>query len=163
MYQSIEKNITDLIGNTLKTLGFDLVSVHLHGTVVKTLEVLIDRLDFNKVTIEDCALVSRNISTLLDVEDVIEGKYYLNVSSAGVERPLVKLSDYSRFTGHNVRIHLKFALNNNKKFVGTIKHVNENKIYLQSGSDEIVIEYETIKKAHLSLTDEMFKKLLNKK
>jgi ribosome maturation factor RimP len=114
--QTIEQKIIDITQDAVKDRGFDLVKVMLKGSAHKVLEVLIDRLDTEKVSITDCRNVSRTISALLDVEDVISDKYFLEVSSAGMERPLVKLEDYSRFNGREATIKLKKLLNGRSKY-----------------------------------------------
>ena len=92
----MEQRVTNLIESTVTTLGFDIVKVIIHGTSTKVVEILIERIDGEKVQVNDCQIVSRNISAVLDVEDIIPGKYFLEVSSAGVERPLVKITDFEK-------------------------------------------------------------------
>ncbi|MCC8417876.1 MAG: ribosome maturation factor RimP [Rickettsia endosymbiont of Bryobia graminum] len=161
--QTIEQQIINIVQDTLVTLGFDLVKVTLKGTHNKVLEVLIDRLDGNKVSITDCRNASRNISALLDVEDVIKDKYFLEVSSAGIERPLVKFADYIKFVGKEANIKLNTLLDGKTRYQGKIVKANDNKVYLSVNNQEIVIAFDMIKKASLVLTDEMFRNLMNKK
>lgn len=161
--QTIEQQIIDIVQDTLETLGFDLVKVTLKGTHRKVLEVLIDRLDGSKVSIADCRNASRNISALLDVEDIIKDKYFLEVSSAGVERPLVKFADYIRFIGKEANIKLNTLLDGKTRYQGKIIKAEDNKVYLSVNNQEIIIAFDMIKKASLVLTDEMFRNLMNKK
>jgi ribosome maturation factor RimP len=157
------QKITEIVQESLKDLGFDLVKVTLKGSSHKVLEILIDRLDGENVNITDCRKVSRNISALLDVEDIISDKYFLEVSSAGVERPLVKIADYHRFIGREANIKLKESLNGCSRYQGQIVKAEDNKINLTSKGEEMVIPFDLIKKASLVLTDEMFRNLMNKK
>ena len=161
--QTIEQKITSVIQDTITDLGFDLVVVRLRGSNHKILEVLIDRLDGEKITIADCRNVSRNISALLDVEDIISDKYFLEVSSSGIERPLLKFEDYNRFCGREVNIKLKESLNGQTNYRGKIIKTENNKIYLHVKGKDIIILFDLIKNASLILTDEMFRDLLNKK
>lgn len=142
--QTIEQQIINIVQDTLVTLGFDLVKVTLKGTHNKVLEVLIDRLDGNKVSIADCRNASRNISALLDVEDVIKDKYFLEVSSAGVERPLVKFTDYIKFVGKEANIKLNTLLDGKTRYQGKIVKANDNKVYLSVNNQEIVIAFDMI-------------------
>lgn len=161
--QTIEQQIIDAVQDNLKDLGFDLVKVTLKGSTHKVLEILIDRLDGEKVNIIDCRNSSRIISALLDVEDIISDKYFLEVSSAGIERPLIKFEDYTRFLGREASIKLKELLNGQTRYQGKIVKAEDNKIHLNNHGEDIVFSFDMIKKASLVLTDEMFRNLMNKK
>lgn len=160
----IEQKISELIENTLNKLGFDLVKVTLQGSgSYKALEVLIDRLDGQKISVGDCKLASNNISAILDVEDVISGKYYLEVGSAGIERPLVKIADYERFLGHEIKIRLKEKLNGSGHYRGKISKVDNEIIHLDcEDGQQLAVNLNLVKSARLVFTDEMFKQILNK-
>lgn len=162
MTETIEEKITAIIKATLDNLGFEIVRVRLQGANFKVLEILIDRLDEQKITLADCRLASLNISALLDVEDIIKDKYYLEVASAGIERPLVKIEDYIKFLGREVKVRLKKQLEGAGHYQGKIAKVEDNKVYLDIKGQILIINLELIKSSNLILTDEMFKKLLNK-
>ncbi len=159
----IEDKIKELIEDTLNDIGLELVKVSFHGGERKNLEVLIDKLDGKKVNIEDCRNASKNISAILDVEDVIQDKYFLEVSSAGIERPLVKFQDFERFIGRDVKIRLKEPRNNNTNFKGKLLDASNDNIFIKSKNITLEFAYNDIKSANLILTDEMFKQLLTKK
>ena len=159
----MEQRVTNLIESTVTTLGFDIVKVIIHGTSTKVVEILIERIDGEKVQVNDCQIVSRNISAVLDVEDIIPGKYFLEVSSAGVERPLVKITDFDKFAGREIKIRLKAAFNGNLTYKGQLLGVEGEKVKLKSKNIEMFFDYSNIKNAKLVLTDDMFRALLNKK
>ena len=159
----MEQRVTSLIESTVNTLGFDVVKVIIHGTSTKIVEILIERSDGEKVQVNDCQVVSKNISAMLDVEDIISGKYFLEVSSAGVERPLVKITDFYKFAGREVKIRLKAAFNGNLTYKGQLLGVEGEKVKLKSKNIEMFFDYSNIKNAKLVLTDVMFRALLNKK
>jgi ribosome maturation factor RimP len=159
----MEQRVTSLIESTVNTLGFDVVKVIIHGTSTKIVEILIERIDGEKVQVNDCQVVSKNISAMLDVEDIIPGKYFLEVSSAGVERPLVKITDFDKFAGREVKIRLKAAFNGNLTYKGQLLGVEGEKVKLKSKNIEMFFDYSNIKNAKLVLTDDMFRALLNKK
>ena len=159
----MEQRVTSLIESTINALGFDVVKVIVHGTSTKIVEILIERSDGEKVQVNDCQVVSKNISAMLDVEDIIPGKYFLEVSSAGVERPLVKITDFEKFAGKEVKIRLKAAFNGNLTYKGQLLGVEGEKIKLKSKNIEMFFDYSNIKNAKLVLTDDMFRALLNKK
>ncbi len=159
----MENKITKIIEETINSLGFELVKVMVRGSATKIVEILIECPGDQKVQVGDCQKVSRNISALLDVEDVIPGNYFLEVSSAGVERPLTKIADYTKFSGSEVKIRLKSAYNGNLSFRGKLMGIEDEKVKLQSKNIDLLFDYDNIKNAKLVLTDEMFKNLLNKK
>ncbi len=158
----IEEKITKILVEPLESLGFDIVKVTLSGSSRKILEILIDRLDANPVTVGDCALASRNISAILDVEDLLYDKYFLEVGSAGVERPLNKLADYERFVGRTAKIALHEQWNDIQSCKAIIKAVNGSNILVEFKGQDLSIPFELIKNARLVFTDKLFKELLNK-
>ena len=163
MSQALELKVSELIESAINALGFELVKVGFTGVNSKVLEILIDKLDYTKVTISDCKQVSRNISTLLEVEEIINDEYSLEVSSCGIERPLVKFKDYVRFINSEIKIKLKEPLNGRLKYQGVImKAENDNIEFMPNGEELVQIPFDIIKNAKLVLTDKMFRELLNK-
>lgn len=158
----MERKIAELVEDTVNDLGFGIVKIAINGSANKIVEIFIERLDGEKIEVGDCQLVSRNISAILDVEDIISGKYFLEVSSAGLERPLVKLQDFEKYADSEVKIRLKEPHNGNLSFRGKLLGVIDSKIRLKSKNVEIGFDFENIRRANLVLTDEMFRKLLNK-
>ncbi|NRB11031.1 MAG: ribosome maturation factor RimP [Rickettsiaceae bacterium] len=163
----MEDKITNLIEDTIASLGYELVKVSCHGGKHKVVEILVDRLDNKKITLSDCRLLSNNISALLDVENLIKEKYYLEVSSAGVERPLIHFEDYQKFVGNHIKVKLKEKIADKLKYIGKIIKAENNEILLSVENkkldEEVIINFDNIKNANLHLTDELFKQLLNKK
>jgi ribosome maturation factor RimP len=156
----MEEKITALIESTINDLGLDLVKLTFQGGGRKILEIHIDRKDGNKVQVKDCREVSKNISAILDVEDIIKDKYFLEVSSAGVERPLVKLEDFERFIDREIKLKLKEPHNGKFSFKGKITEVKNRDIVIKSKNVHLVFSYDNIKGANLVLTDEIFRQLL---
>ena len=159
----MEGKISELVENTINALGFELVKVTIHGAKTKIVEILIERQDGEKIGVGDCQLVSRNISAVLDVEDIISSKYFLEVSSTSLERPLVKLEDFVRFSGREIKIRLKTAFNGNLTYKGILLGLEDRKVSLKSKNVELLFDYDNIKRANLVFTEEMFRALLNKK
>jgi ribosome maturation factor RimP len=130
----------------------------------KTLKIIIDGQNGVRLNIEDCQKVSKAIAPILDVEDIISGKYLLEVSSAGVERPLVKRQDYLRFINYVILIKLKELLGGKKKYKGVLTEVNDQDVVIQTNHDEqqllVTIPFANIKAANLVMTDEIFRAIL---
>jgi ribosome maturation factor RimP len=160
----VEEKIINLIESTIAALGFDIVKLSIQGGKRKVLQIMIDHKSHEKVTIGDCRLVSRNVAALLDVEDLIADKYFLEVSSSGLERPLVKITDFQKFIDHEIKIVLKEQIDGKTKYKGKVTVVDGNTIIFKSNNaEELQFDLLDIKNANLVLSDEMFKKLLNKK
>ncbi len=140
---------------TLHDLGFDLVQVRLTGGQKRTLQVMAEPLDREAgMTVDDCAEISHAVSAVLDVADPIAGAYSLEVSSPGIDRPLVRLDDFVRFAGHEVRIEVDPPHDGRKRLVGRLEGVADNGAVLVTvDSAEWQVPVERIKKAKLVLTD----------
>lgn len=101
----MNRALEDVVTKELDTLGFDLVEFRLGGTGRRRLlDVRIDRRDGQKVTVEDCARVSRAVEPALDASGLVADNYVLEVSSPGVERPLRTAADWNRFAGRTARV-----------------------------------------------------------
>lgn len=147
--------IERLVEPSLDGMGYDLVRVHVTGGGRPTLQVMAERKDRREMTIEDCAEISRNLSALLDVEDPIPDTYSLEVSSPGIDRPLVRLDDYVRFAGFEARIETKRAHDGRRKFIGRLAGVRGHGVAIGGDGGEAVIPFDDIVRAKLVLTDEL--------
>lgn len=101
------------------------------------------------VSVEDCERVSRQVSSVLDVEDPIAGEYALEVSSPGMDRPLYRLSQYADFAGEKMSIKLRIAFEGRKKFDGLFKGVENEEIVLEVDGEEYLLPFELIDKANI--------------
>ena len=101
------------------------------------------------VMVDDCEKVSRQVSSVLDVEDPIAGEYSLEVSSPGLDRPLYKLDHFSRFTGEKVAVKLRIAFEGRKKFSGLLKGVEGDEVVLEVDNEEYLLPFELIDKANV--------------
>lgn len=105
----------------------------------------------NGVTVDDCTLVSRQVGAMLDVEELFQSKYTLEVSSPGIDRPLFKLDDFRRFVGKRARIRMVLPIEGRRQFNGTLQRVDGDDIYLRldDSEDEIKLPFTGIEKANL--------------
>jgi len=149
------QRIEELIAPVMQNDGYAVVRIQLSGNMRKTLQIMIERLDDVCIGIEDCETVSRLASTMLDVEDWISEAYTLEVSSPGLDRPLVKPKDFIRFSGKPVSLQTNFAIKNRKKFQGTLEFASETgiRVSLDQPNDdksaEIELIYSDIRSARL--------------
>ena len=136
-------------------MGYAIVRVQINGMVRKTLQVMIERLEDQAITVDDCAIVSRTLSVHLNVDDPISGHYVLEISSPGLERPLVQPKDYKRFQGREIVVKIILPVGNRKVFQGILEAATDDGVSLSlkhpldSGSDRIDIRYGEIRQAHL--------------
>ncbi len=160
--------IAELAHPILQELGFDLVRVKLSGQDGNTVQIMIERPD-GQVTIEDCTSVSRGLSPVFDAYDPIAGGYYLEVSSPGIDRPLVRPRDFVTWTGHQARIELKELVDGRRRFKGRIEGFENGEVLLLvelDGYDEpqtIGLNVDLIEEAKLTVNDASIKKALKKK
>ena len=134
----------------LGDMGMELVEIQFrregHGWVLRL---------FNDkeggITIDDCAAVSREISAYLEVEDLIDHAYHLEVSSPGLERPLRKREDFIRFAERLVRIKLREPINGQRVLIGTLLGLEGEMVLLEMDNETVRIDLENIAKARLTL------------
>ena len=124
------ERVRRLIAKTVESQGYELVDVELKGGGKNSvLRIFIDKPD--GIAIRDCELVSEQVGTVLDVEDLIPSSYTLEVSSPGLDRKLVKDSDYTRFNGKLARIQTRIPLNQQKVFRGRLQGLHDGKVRLE--------------------------------
>ena len=158
---TLTEKIEALIEPSLTHEGYSVVRLQITGIQRKTLQLMIERLDEVEVNIDDCVRVSRYVSSLLDVEDPIPFEYTLEVSSPGLDRPLVKKNDYKRFCGHKIKLSLNEAVENRKKFVASLDSADDEKITvsINSSDEEVIvfdIAYHQIQNAKLNVDFDNF-------
>ncbi|MCW5732315.1 MAG: ribosome maturation factor RimP [Alphaproteobacteria bacterium] len=146
--------VAELIQPALQSMGFDLVRVRLMGGQRPVLQVMAERPD-GSMSVDDCAEVSRVVSALLDVEDPISGPYRLEVSSPGIDRPLVRPADYERFRGFEVRLETRQPIEGRKRFRGRLVGLQDEEVRLATETGEVAIPLPEIGQAKLVLTDEL--------
>lgn len=136
--------LRDQLASVVSAMGYEFVGTELQG---KILRVYID--NPTGVSIDDCARVSRQISAMLNVEDPLPSRYFLEVSSPGLDRPLFELEQYQKFIGKQVKLKLFTKIENKRKFVGKLMRVEGNNIHLLVGTEEVVLPFSEIEKANV--------------
>jgi len=143
-----DKQIAEMLGATVAALGFELWGVEYvpqgrHSVV----RVYID--SPAGITVDDCAAVSEQVGSVLDVEDPIAGEYTLEVSSPGLDRPLFTLEQYAGYAGETVEVRLRSAFEGRRKYKGVLRGVEGEDVVIQLGDEEILLPYGTIEKARV--------------
>ncbi len=143
-----------MVAPRLQLLGFELVRVVVLGRERPTIQVMADRADGAQITIEDCQLISGDVSAAIDVDDPIPGAWTLEVSSAGIDRPLTRVKDWNRFAGHLAKVDTFVPQNGRRRFSGIVLGADEAaaRLRLDDGV-EVAVRHPDIRRAKLVLTD----------
>ena len=149
--------IEGLIAPSLTEAGYELVRVATDSAKEQRLQIMIERLDQRAISVDDCAHVSKIISALLELDDPITGPYNLEVSSPGIDRPLVKESDFERFAGFEVELKTSEPIAGKSYFVGSLLGIEEGLVGLLCNGVRQQIEISDIYAASLVLTDDLIK------
>lgn len=147
--------ISEMVRPTIEGLGYSLVRVQVSGRQRPRLQVMAERTDGRPMMVDDCASLSRSLSAVLDVEDPISTTYTLEVSSPGIDRPLVKLADYDRFAGCEARIELVRLVGGRRRFCGRLLGRTGETIRLDVDGVEVEVHYDDIQRAKLVLTQDL--------
>jgi ribosome maturation factor RimP len=147
--------IAQMIEPSLAAMGYRLVRVAVTGGHRATLQIMAERIDDTPMTVDDCALISHSVSALLDVADPIAGAYTLEISSPGIDRPLVRPEDYDRFSGFEARIELAQPIGGRKRFRGRLLGIADGAVRLADAAGETRLPLAAVSRARLVITDDL--------
>jgi ribosome maturation factor RimP len=147
--------IEELIAPTINSLGYDLVRVQILDEGTKTLQIMVDRLDEANLTVDDCSVISKEISVIIDINDPIGENYLLEVSSPGIDRPLLRFKDFEKYAGFHARVDMSIALEGRKKFKGKLTGIEGDNIRIKVKEETYLLPFSKIEKAKLTLTQEL--------
>ncbi|MGO9868869.1 MAG: ribosome maturation factor RimP [Rhodomicrobium sp.] len=155
-------DLAELVEPVLEDMGFRLVRVAMSKRDGGTIQIMADKAG-GAINVDDCAQISRRLSPLLDAHDPIEGRYYLEVSSPGIDRILVRPSDFEDWAGYEVKVELKELIDGRKRFRGILEGYEDGEMRLQVQLDEksepevIGLPVDLIHDAKLVLTEELIR------
>ncbi|HRK23961.1 MAG TPA: ribosome maturation factor RimP [Beijerinckiaceae bacterium] len=159
--------VAAIVEPMLSGLGFDLVRLRISGQNGCTVQIMAERPD-GSIGVEDCETISRAISPLLDVEDPIDREYHLEISSPGIDRPLVRLRDFSRWVGHEIKVEMENLVAGRKRFRGWIEAVDGQSVVLRrldaAAEDDplVMLPMHDMGEARLVLTDALIREALSR-
>lgn len=143
-----------MVSPTIEGLGYELVRVLMAGGREGRLQIMAERADGQTMSVEDCTTISRSVSAVLDVEDPIPHGYELEVSSPGIDRPLTRHKDWTRWAGHVARVELSEAIDGRRRAKGVILGLDGDIARLRlDGGAEIAVPLAAVHRAKLVLTD----------
>src|SRR5947199_1791512 len=165
--QGIAARVAVIAAPVLTGLGYRLVRVRVSGTEGCTVQIMAERPD-GSMPIEDCEAASRALSPVFDVEDPIEREYRLEISSPGIDRPLVRRSDFERHAGHEAKIEMALAQDGRKRFRGILMGVEGDAAKLrrkdaaEGEPADVLLPITDMVEARLVLTDELIRESLRR-
>ncbi len=141
---------------SVEAAGYRLVRTTFTGAGRRaTLQIMAERADDRPMTVDDCATLSHTISALLDVADPIAASYMLEISSPGLDRPLIRRQDFERYAGHEAKLEVKEPIEGRKRFRGRLKGVDGDAVALEAEGVTLRLPLGGIARAKLVLTDEL--------
>lgn len=152
----VDRRISQIVGPVVDRMGYDLVRLRYGGGRKKTLQIMAERRG-GGMEVDDCAEISRAVSSALDVEDPIREGYTLEVSSPGIDRPLTRLTDFETWSGYVAKLETSEPIDGRRRFQGRIGPVSGNEIVLDTQEGQRVIRFEALSSAKLVITDELLK------
>lgn len=153
-HSGLEARIVAMIAPQIEHLGYEVVRVAVLGRDRPTVQVMADRADGSLISVEDCERITHAVSAVLDVEDPLTGAWTLEVSSAGIDRPLTRVKDWARFAGHQARVEMFMPVDGRRRFTGVVLGADAEhaRLRLDDGTD-VALPMADMRRAKLLLTD----------
>lgn len=157
---AMDERILAIAEPVARDIGFGIVRVRVMAGKRATVQIMAERLSDGGMGVDDCATLSRELSSVFEVEDPIDGAYVLEVSSAGLDRPLTDLEHFDRYQGYLARLELDRLVEGRKRFRGILAGTDGDnvEINLDGEADTAMIPFEWIAEAKLLITDELIEK-----
>jgi ribosome maturation factor RimP len=154
MVVSAASQLEPVFEPVIEKAGFKLVRLRMMGGSSRTLQVMAERPD-GSMDVEGCATLSHALLDFIEAEDPIEGDYEIEVSSPGIDRPLTRLMDFSRWSGHEAKIELTLPVEGRKRFRGLLLGLDGSDVMIRADHSDIKFPFRAIANAKLVLTDKL--------
>jgi ribosome maturation factor RimP len=153
----LEERVSQIIAPVIQEMGFDLVHVIMTSEANEAiLRIMAEHAITKELNIDDCAKLSRAIGTILDVEDVVSGAYRLEMSSPGIDRPLVRATDFIEYIGFDAKVEIEPSLpTGQKRFRGILAKLENNILTLETDEGDFELPLANMAKARLVITDKL--------
>ncbi len=163
---ALDRRLAEIVCPAIEGLGFELVRIRLQGGKYPLLQIMADRPE-GGIDVDDCAKISTAVSAVLDVEDPIEEKYTLEVSSPGIDRPLTRLKDFDVWHGYEARLETAEQIDGRKRFKGILHGTEDDEVLIEieEQGEKVVIglKFDWLTDAKLILTDELIAEMLRQR
>ena len=156
----LDARVAAIVEPIVESMGYHLVRVRVTGSNGTTVQIMAERHD-GTMTVSDCEALSRAIAPVLDVEDPIDRAYHLEMSSPGIDRPLVRRSDFALWAGHLMKLETREPVMGRRRYRGQVVSVGEDGFVLEvdgasyGGDPQVAIPFSQVHDARLILTDEL--------
>jgi ribosome maturation factor RimP len=147
-------HLEPILEPAIEMAGYRLVRLRLMGGKTKTLQIMAERPD-GTMNVEDCAKLSHALLDFIEAEDPLEGDYELEVSSPGIDRPLTRLMDFSRYAGHEAKLELLAPIDGRKRFRGKLLGLDGTEVMVETQGLRLKFPFKAIAEAKLVLTDQL--------
>ncbi|MFC3057900.1 ribosome maturation factor RimP [Paenirhodobacter populi] len=162
----IDRRLAEIVAPVIEGMGYELVRLRMQGGRHPLLQIMADKPE-GGIDVEDCAAISTAVSAVLDVDDPIEDKYTLEVSSPGIDRPLTRLKDFDIWADYEARIETTEQIDGQRRFKGMLRGTegDEVLIEIEQGGETVTIglKFDWLADAKLILTDELIAEMLRQK
>ena len=150
-----ERLIERAIAPVLAAMGYEVVRIRLGGGRQTVLQVMIERADRVPLTVDDCAAASRAITAKFENDNLPAAEHTLEVSSPGIDRPLVRLADFARFAGFEAKVEMNAPLQGRRRFRGLLRGAGDGCVRMTVDEEDVSLPFDGIRAAKLVLTDEL--------
>lgn len=151
----VEERILALIEPVATEQGFRIVRVRLSGNRRKRLQIMAERISDGQMNVDDCGRLSRAVSPLFDLDEPISGEFDLEVSSPGIDRPLMRIEDFERYAGYDAKLETTAMVDGRRRFKGVIGGVDGEVITLSTEHGDVKLNFSALSDARLVLTDRL--------
>ena len=151
----LEETVLDLVEPAAADVGCQIIRVRITGMKRKRVQIMVERSADGGCGIDDCERVSRAVSALFDVADPIPGEYDLEVSSPGIDRPLVRLDDFARYVGHEAKLETTRLIDGRKRYRGEIAGVEGDVVVIDLDTGPARLLFADLMEARLVLTEKL--------
>jgi len=158
----VEERVIALIEPTAAGLGYRIVRVRVSGNRRKRLQIMAERVSDGHMGIDDCSRLSRALSPVFDLEDPIQGEYDLEISSPGIDRPLMRIEDFERFIGYEAKLETAAMIDGRRRWKGVIKAVSGEEITIAAEQGDATLKFSALADARLVLTDRLIEEDLKR-
>ncbi len=150
---AVEERVVAIAEPIAADLGYRLVRVRMTGLKRKRLQIMAERIADGEMSLDDCETLSHALSPALEAADPVAGEYDLELSSPGIDRPLVRLEDFARFEGHEAKLETVGMIDGRRRFKGALAGVDGDRVRVRVGEDVFALPFAALADARLVLTD----------
>ncbi|TYB86392.1 ribosome maturation factor RimP [Oceaniovalibus sp. ACAM 378] len=156
---NIDRRLAAVFGPVIEGLGFELVRVRYMGGKTPTVQIMAERPN-GGIEVDECGQISTAISAHLDVEDLIDEAYSLEVSSPGIDRPLTRLKDFQTWEGYEVKLETDELIDGRRRFKGILAGVEGSEVLIEIEEGTIGLQFDWLSDAKLVLTEDLIRDVL---